>query len=147
MPKLKITPKMVLEWRNTIKELKNTIRSKNRGFPNAKRQIFLLIANRYNVDVQTVYHYMTPSLISKMHGYEYKRLAGHIDSFLPQVFNGKPELSLGDISVGIENLVGISLKEGTLEKLLLKYENKPRGPPIIKTETGNYRFNDLHYQS
>jgi len=147
MPKLKITPKMVLEWRNTIKELKNTIRSKNRGFPDAKRQIFLLIANRYNVDVQTVYRYMTPSLISKMHGYEYKRLTGHLDSFLPQVFNGNPELSLRAISTGIDNLSGIFLKERTLEKLLAGYENKPRGIPIIKTESGNYQLNLSFYKN
>ena len=79
--------------------------------------------------------------------YRYKKLVRHIDSVLPQIFNSKPELPLKEISNGIENLTGISLKERTLEKLLLKYENKPRDPPIIKTESGKYRLNDLFYRN
>lgn len=79
--------------------------------------------------------------------YRYKRVTRHIDNFFPRVFNSTPELPLKEISVGIENLTGISLKENTLEKLLLNYEGKPRGPPIVKTETGNYRLNDSFYRS
>ncbi|MFH1644851.1 MAG: hypothetical protein ABIB11_00360 [Candidatus Omnitrophota bacterium] len=151
MPKVKVTLEMVLEWRNTVQELKNTIRSKNRGFPNAKRQIYLLIAQKYNVDVQTVYHYMNQKVRNRAYDrnydLKYKRVVRHIDSYFPQIFNSNPDLPLSEISSRINSLSDIHLKENTLETLLNKYNGNPRGSPLIKAESGNYQLNPSFYNN
>lgn len=106
-----------------------------------------MIANMYGVHERIVYRYLNPVRITRLYAKEYKKVIRHIDTYLPQVFNGNPELSLKTISDGIDNLSGISLKERTLEKLIGKYEGLPRGPPIIKTESGNYQLNPSFYKN
>jgi len=121
------------------------------GMP--RKTAYQIIAKRYDVRPEMVASYIGPLTTEekKQHvysyDYRYKNIIRHVDNLLPQVFNGNPELSLKAISDGIDNLSGISLKEKTLEKLVGKYEGLPRGPPILKTESGNYRLNDLFYKN
>lgn len=74
---------------------------------------------------------------------KYKNLIRHIDDVLPQLFNGNSELSLTEMTEGIESNVGISMRESTLEKLIGKYEGNA---PLIKTELGHYQLNQDFYQ-
>lgn len=78
---------------------------------------------------------------------KYKRLTRHIDVVLPKVFNSNPELSLQEISSRIGSLSGIHLGEVTLENIIKKYESKASDPPLVKTESGNYRLNHSFYAS
>src|SRR3989338_10786914 len=105
----------------------------------SERKIAKIIADEYSVPSEIVrYHISTKDKRYPGHyDLRYKKVVRHIDTFLPQVFNGNPELSLKAISDGIDNLSGISLKERTLERLLGRYEGKQGGPPIIKSESGN----------
>src|SRR3989338_5525211 len=147
---LKISYLTIKEWRKRLRQL-----TKNHMY---KIQACKVIASEFKVNPNTVRYCLfqrrsylnakdyqeayrnRPEIKTRRRDfdYRYKRLTRHIDSLLPQIFNSKLELSLGDISVGIRNLSEISLRERTLEKLLLKYENTERGPPILKTESGNY---------
>lgn len=121
------------------------------GMP--RKTAYQVIAKRYDVRPEMVASYIGPLTTEEkkqhFHGYDYryKNIIRHVDNLLPQVFNGNPELSLKAISDGIDNLSGISLKERTLEKLVGKYEGLPKGLPILKTETGNYRLNDSFYKN
>jgi len=140
-----------------------TIRLKARGLRHdhrlSKRKISRIIADEFGLPFNTVRYYAfiigsdwkkenrKNMAYDKNYDLKYKKVIRHIDSFLPQVFNGNPELSLRAISDGIDNLSGISLKERTLEKLVGKYEGNPKGPPILKTETGNYQLNLSFYNS
>ncbi len=71
----------------------------------------------------------------------------NIDNLLMTIFNDKQDLSSNEIYSRIKNLTGISLKERTLEKLLLKYGGLPRGSPVIKIESENYQLNPSFYNS
>lgn len=81
----------------------------------------------------------------KIYDLKYKNIVRHIDNFFPQIFNSNPELPLKEISSRIDNLTGVHLKESTLETCLNKYETKARDPPLIKTESGQYRLNPSFY--
>jgi hypothetical protein len=151
-----------LTWRSIFRKL--TLKE---GIP--RKKAYCMIAEKYNVTPKMVSSYVglltqgeekTHSRIYKQgyrkriekgyfrsYDYRYKNIIRHVDNLLPQVFNSIPELSLKAISNGIDNLSGISLKERTLEKLVGKYEGLPRGPPIVKTESGNYRLNGSFYRS
>lgn len=136
----------------TIRKIRLKARGLRHDHRLSKRKISRLIAEKYNLPFTTTRYYAFESRrdvkrYDSKYDLKYKGLIRHIDNLLPQVFNGNPELPLKEISSGIENLTGISLKERTLEKLLLKYENLPRGPPIVKTETGNYKLNSSFYNS
>lgn len=123
----------------------------------SKRKISRIIAQEFNLPFNTVRYYafiigkdwrrhtLKGKRYDNKYDLKYKRVIRHIDNLLPRVFNGNSELQLKEISNGIENLAGISLKERTLEKLLGKYERLPRGSPIIKAEPGNYRLNTSFY--
>lgn len=131
----------------TIKKLRRRAGGLRHDFRLSERKIAKIIANEYNILPEIIrYHISIKDKRYPGHyDLKYKRLIRHVDSVLPQVFNGNPELSLNDICIGIDNLKGISLKEGTLEKLIGKYQRMPRGPPIVKTETGNYKLNPSFY--
>lgn len=143
----KVTPKIQCKWKELVKKLSKQYPSRNRGYSTSHKRVYAVIANMYGVHERTVYQYLSPVRITRLYGKEYKKVIRHVDNFLPQVFNSKPELSLRDISARIDNLSGIYLKERTLEKILGKYESKPRGPPVIKTESGNYQLNSSFYNS
>lgn len=146
---------MPIHDRNLIKKLRYKGAALRRNPSKIKLRFCEMIAKENNLPLRTVRYYMferkpSPTNIeeyNKEYDLKYKKVVRHIDTFLPQVFNGNPELSLRAISDGIDNLSGVSLKERTLEKLLLKYEGTPRGQPIIKTETGNYCLNDSFYKN
>jgi len=149
----KITPAMVLEWRALANRLAEEYPSQNRGFPKGRRRVYQVIAQMYDVDLRTVYHYMShtenrscksPVYVKRRYERLYRHLTRHVDSILPQTFNGNDELSLAEISGRIANMIGVSVRERTLEKLLARYEGKPRGPPALKTEKG-YRLNPSYY--
>lgn len=113
-----------------------------------KQEAYRMVEKEFGVPSASIQHYTTPSRYKFPSWTRNTRyVKRHIDKYLPQVFNGNPELSLRAISDGIDNLSGIALKERTLEKLLLNYEGLPRGPPIIKSESGNYRLNDSFYKN
>lgn len=71
----------------------------------------------------------------------------NFDKVFLDVFRNKQDLPFKDVYAEVKNLTGLPIKARTLEKLLLKYENKPRGMPIIRTETGNYKINTSYYQN
>jgi hypothetical protein len=133
-----------LAWHNIFRKLYF-----REGMP--KREVYRIIAEKYNVTPNMVSSYIEPITDKdKAHhfstyDFKYKRLIRHIDNLLPHLFNGNSELQLKEICNGIENLAGIYIKEGTLEKLLLKYKGKPRGLPVIKTESGSYKLNSSFY--
>ncbi|GAG20259.1 unnamed protein product [marine sediment metagenome] len=111
-----------------------------------------MIAKEYNLPIRTLRYYMferktSTAFYDKTYDLKYKRLVRHIDKILPQIFNGEAELSLIEMSSGIDKLTGVYIKERTLEKILNRYEGEPRGEPLVKTESGKYRLNDLFYKN
>jgi len=131
----------------TIKKLRRRAGGLRHDYRLSERKIAKIIANEYGIPPEIIrYHVSIKDKRYPGHyDLKYKRLIRHIDNLFPQIFNGKPELQLKEISSRIENLAGIYLKKRTLEKLLLNYENNVRGPPIIKTETGSYKLNHSFY--
>lgn len=83
----------------------------------------------------------------KIYDLKYKNIVRHIDNFFSQVFDDNPELDLEEITIRIDNLVGINLSGLTLENILNKYESKARDPPLIKAESGNYQLNPSFYEN
>ena len=142
---------MVIHDKKLIKKLRYKGGALRRNPSKVKIRFCEKIAQEHNLLLETVRYYMfkrkPQKIYDRTYDLKYKRLIRHIDSVFPQIFNGKPELSLNEISDRIENSAGIYLKEKTLERLLAGYEGKPRGPPILKTESGNYRLNDSYYRS
>ena len=142
----KATPAMVMKWMNLARKLAPDYPSMNKGYPAARMRVYAAIAERYGVQPRTVARYLSPATRTRAYSREYQRLKRHLDTALPQLFNGRPELSLTELSGGIETHAGIKMQAVTLEKLLARYEGKPRGPPAIKTESG-YRLNPAYYSS
>lgn len=137
----------------TIKKWRRRAGGLKHDFRLSERRICTIVAKEFNVPLTTIRYYLfdrdkkDPRFYDRLYDLKYKRVIRHMDSVLPQVFNGNPELSLNNICIGINNLKGISLKEKTLERLIGKYEGLLKGPPIVKTETGNYQLNTTFYNS
>lgn len=113
-----------------------------------KQEAYRMVEKEFGVPSASIQHYTTPSRYKFPSWTRNTRyVKRHIDKYLPQIFNGDSELQLKEISIGIGNLTGISLKERTLEELLLKYRGLPRGSPVIKIEGGNYQLNPSFYNS
>lgn len=134
-----------MEWRKIIRHLM-VVEHKT------KKKACKIVEEKFNVPSSTVAAYTAPSSYrppsqNKNYNAGYVKTKRHIDKILPQVFKNNPELPLKQISNGIDKLAGVYIKEKTLEKILTKYEGNPRGLPIVKTETGNYRLNDLFYKN
>lgn len=161
---LKIPYSIIKEWRKKLKQLRRmrtpilescrVIADEFKINPNTVRYCLFQRKDYHKREYRREYNKYYNKSYRKRHeirlkirdyDYKYKRLVGHLDSILPQVFNLHSELGLGDISNEIKNLAGISLQESTLEKIIAKYEDKPRGSPIIKTKSKNYLLNFSFY--
>ena len=136
-----------------------------------RNEIYRIIADRFNVPIHSVRYYLDgrgAKTYNKVYQQEYKNrpevklrykeqrknydlkyknIVRHIDNFFPQVFDDNLELDLEEITIRIDNLVGINLGGLTLENILNKYETKARDPPLIKAESGNYQLNPSFYEN
>ena len=136
--------KDIREWRVKASNLANNPRLSPGG-------ISRVIAREYGVPVGVVRYYafatrQDPKRYHQLYDLRYKHLIRRLDIILPALYNGNPELSLPAMSERIEARAGIKMQEGTLEKLLGKY-NGERGPPVLKTESGSYKLNPSYYPS
>ena len=157
----KYTPREIMEWNKLIRHLTRVHHLK-------KKQACKMIQGSLGVPARTVANYTSPSRYrfpsqyqrypsqnrrypsqynSPEYDLRYKHLIRHLDTILPTLYNGNPELTLPEISERIETHAGIRMQEGTLEKLLARYEGKPRGPPVLKTESGSYKLNPSYHPS
>ena len=114
-----------------------------------KKEACKRIGQEFNISPSTIASYTAPSRYkcqSKFYNTRYIRIKREIDKILPQVFNnGYPELPVKEICNRIDNLTGVHLKRSSLENLLNKYVVKARDPPLIKTDSGQYRLNPSFY--
>lgn len=156
---LKIPYLTIKQWRKSLRQL-----TKNHMY---KIDACKVIADKFKVNPNTVRYCLfqrkgylnrkdyeekyrnRPNIYIKRKNYDlkYKSVVRHIDNLFPQIFNSNPELPLSEISGRIDNLTGVHLKETTLETLLNKYNGKARDPPLIKTESGNYKLNSSFYKN
>ena len=158
----KVTAQMLAEWDALAGILPRGHPPINTGFYRSKARVYRRIAEMYGVDVATVYRYMSSRLRRqrtnrayrltagpRIRNYDirYKHLIRHLDTALPQLYNGDSELPLSGLTGRIGELTGIQMQEGTLEILLKGYQGKPRGPPVLRTESGSYRLNSSYYSS
>lgn len=158
----KVTAQMLAEWDALAGILPRGQPPINTGFYRSKARVYHRIAEMYGVDVATVYRYMSGRLRkqrtnrayrltagAKIGDYDlrYKHLIRHLDTVLPQLYNGNSDLPLSRLTVRIGELTGIQMQEETLEKLLAGYQGKPRGPPLLRTESGSYKLNPSYYAS
>ncbi len=143
----KITPELQLQWLVLAKKLAKEYPSNNHGYRNAEnhRTVYAIIAKMYSVHPRTVYRHLSPGTLAggereKRYDLRYHHLIRHLDTLLPQLYNGNTELSLAEMSERIESQVGIKMQVGTLEKRLASY-NGDRAPPVLRTESGTYKLN------
>ena len=141
----KYSLKDIREWRVKAAHLGNNPHL-------SKGTISRKIAREYSVPVFAVlYHVFTSTQDAKKYhkryDREYKHLIRHLDTILPRLYNGNSDLSLTEMAGRIESNIGIRMQEQTIEKLLVRYEGKPRGPPLLRTETGSYKLNPSYYSS
>ena len=97
--------------------------------------------------MRTVERYMGRAMLKREYARERGRVIGHLEVYLPQLFNGDTELLITDISNKLHENTRIEVSRNVLERILEKYESTPKGSPLVKTESGNYQLNKNFYQT